>query len=91
MEEILADGTGDNLSVARTKAGVVPRAIQTTVVAGMYSVDRAPLREKLLTRWRALATDDDRARVAQFWLGHPHPILAAAGMATLPSTSQLRR
>jgi hypothetical protein len=40
-------------------------------------------RARLVQRWEALADPADRARITSFWLGHPHPILAAAGLATL--------
>jgi hypothetical protein len=44
--------------------------------------------QRLLTRWRALQDDGDRRRIADFWLGHPHPTLATAGLALF--TEQVR-
>jgi hypothetical protein len=41
----------------------------------------------LLARWRTLSSATDRRRVGQFWLGHPHPLLAELGLETLHATS----
>jgi hypothetical protein len=45
----------------------------------------------LVTRWRALRSPTDQARIAGFWLGHPHPFLARAGMAVLTEQDTLLR
>jgi hypothetical protein len=37
----------------------------------------------LVQRWAAIPDPNARARIQQFWLGHPIPALAALGMATL--------
>jgi hypothetical protein len=38
----------------------------------------------LLRRFQMLTSGEDRARIAAFWMGHRHPILAAAGLAVMP-------
>jgi hypothetical protein len=39
--------------------------------------------QDLVTRWSRLPTAHAQGEVAGFWLGHPNPILAQAGLATM--------
>jgi hypothetical protein len=73
---LLADGTYE---LTLTRGRVTP----WQVVDPDENVDALTLeisRLELLRRWRNLPSDVDRARVATYWLGHPHPILAELGM-----------
>jgi hypothetical protein len=47
--------------------------------------------ERLVARWSALTSPEDRQRIGAFWLGHPHPTLAAAGLAVVSQTPHHRR
>jgi hypothetical protein len=77
---IMADGTDSYLSL---HAGLVHE--QQTVRIGTLDRDRAHQEASLLNllrRWEALTSEEDRARITAFWLGHRHPVLAAAGLAS---------
>jgi hypothetical protein len=85
--EVLADGTPRELDceTVRTGAGAwsVP-ALQHIDYSNTPSRKiHAAQRDALLRRWSTLTSPEDRRHIAAFWLGHPHPVLAAAGMALL--------
>jgi hypothetical protein len=44
-------------------------------------------RHELVRRWRQVPDTHDRTRIAQHWLGHPHPVLAAAGLEAMSALS----
>jgi hypothetical protein len=77
--EVFADGTTRDLLLDN----LVPVHAQNAKVP---HVDTSGDPSSLLARWRALRSASDRARIAAFWLGHRHPVLAAAGLqiATTP-------
>jgi hypothetical protein len=78
---LLADGTPH----------VVHRAQRGWEVAqaSMATDHDASVRD-LVRRWSNVANAADRERIARFWLGHEHPTLSAAGMATLAHTPRVR-
>jgi hypothetical protein len=58
--------------------------------ASITSTDYQAGARALLQRWHALSSNDARQRIAQFWLGHPHPALALAGLAIATDNALLR-
>jgi hypothetical protein len=84
--EVLADGSQPYLLVNKTNEGIIPHTLQPFDQEGLHRRQEiAYQRDRLLWRWHQLDSCDDRARIANFWLGHPHPVLAAAGLAILTS------
>jgi hypothetical protein len=71
-----ADGTASTLTLSKGK----PTPEQRVWAGGGPEVHNDTARE-LLRRWHALPSRNDKAIVTEFWLGHPHPALAAAGLA----------
>jgi hypothetical protein len=93
LEEILADGSPDALSVQSYDSAEPPPILVPSSTQVTRHDEDVPSDEDvdiLLRRWHRLPTPADQARVTQFWLGHPHPVLAAAGLATLPAAPQPR-
>jgi hypothetical protein len=83
VDGLLADGSDTGLVATRTSTSIVPVAVQSVDISD-WSKDLIALDcETLLTRWRALTSREDQARIAAFWMGHRHPVLAAAGLITL--------
>jgi hypothetical protein len=113
LEEDLADGSPNELRVERGVTSppsavldgrpsdtMVPEALQRFGYGDGGHTERTRRAEPLLARWRALASPEDQARIAAFWLGHPHPVLATAGLAiaveanallTTPAVAGVRR
>jgi hypothetical protein len=86
FESIYADGTSYDLRLdERGKVQPTQTAVYYTQGA---ELELARLAGPLLERWRAVPSAADRARIAQFWLGHPHPVLAAAGLQAMSSPQQ---
>jgi hypothetical protein len=79
--EILGDGVGRCLTFTHTTSSIIPDALQKGDISST-PVIQMHQRDRLLERWRKLPAPEDRERIAGFWFGHPHPILAAAGLAT---------
>jgi hypothetical protein len=46
---------------------------------------------ELMCRWQGVPRPEDQARIAQFWLGHPNPALAQAGLQVLTHQRQTPR
>jgi hypothetical protein len=78
-EYVLADGT--NTLKPANDGTVAP--MQTMVQSDL---EHSQSHDALLARYHKLPSDADRRRVAAYWLGHPHPLLAAVGLtiATTP-------
>jgi hypothetical protein len=81
-----ADGAG---ALALSQDAVHP--LQSTLDDPHITTEyeRTLSRLVLLERWRAIPSAEDRARVATFWLGHPHSVLSSLGLmltAQTPST-----
>jgi hypothetical protein len=90
---LMADGTEEEIDLDEEGR---PYAEQSITVADHLeaTITQELSRLALLRRWHALASAADQARIASFWLGHPHPVLAAAGMvacALLPRDPKPRR
>jgi hypothetical protein len=84
-ECVFGDGTDNDLRLADhhvTPEQETPFTTDTTVKNPMHA-------QRLVDRWHRLTSADDRARISQFWLGHPHPVLAAAGLATVTQLQSL--
>jgi hypothetical protein len=89
--EVLADGTGDDLVVVDGSTAPTPCPTQPVSPEGWSPDDPAACQERLLARWGRLSSPKDRARIATFWLGHEHPILAAAGLIIATKAQSRRR
>jgi hypothetical protein len=81
--EILADGSPAELTCTPTRKGSVPSLHQRDTQDEPATNIRNAQCQALVRRWQALTDPADRERIAAFWLGHPHPVLAAAGLALL--------
>jgi hypothetical protein len=90
---LMADGTGEELLLDEEGR---PYAEEAILVADHLeaAITQELSRLALLRRWRALPSAADQVRIAAFWLGHPHPVLATAGLAVaaeLPEVRSTRR
>jgi hypothetical protein len=78
-EPLLADGSG--LFLVTTDFCVGLEQESDTLDHDAQKPDEAAA--PLVRRWQALRSAADQRRIAAFWLGHPHPVLATAGLMAL--------